>query len=232
MYKTVVIFLSFAIASAKIYSQEKSVQNNIVRGIKVFEENGVPFTELPADIAGTPFFTSGWKDASVTLSDNTVYTGIPIKLNLVNQQVHFLSSKKGEIAIEPGLVKEIIFSDSLKEKTTYTFQSGFPAINNQKQNDFYLVLGDGKLKFLESVRKRIFRDQNNMTKEITQEFRTDETYYFFINDTMQPVKKSKTYVLGIMHDKENKIEGFVNKNQLSYKSATDIKKMVDYYNSL
>jgi hypothetical protein len=39
-------------------------------------------------------------------------------------------------------------------------------------------------------------------------------------------------VFGKMNDKNEQLESFLQKNKISFKSASDIKTLVDYYNSL
>ena len=229
LFAIIPICISVIIANA----QDGFVVNDFEKTMKVFDANGRSFVNPAVDIAGTPFFTEKWKSGSIRSNNNAVYNNISVRLDLQNQEVHFLSQKNVEMVVEPGFIKEIIFFDSVKnEKVQYSFQCGFPSVDNKNEKDFYLVLSDGKLKFLESLRKKIYEEKDVLSGERTKEFRVYENYYFFFNNKIELIKKNKAYLLTIMKDKENKIEDFVKTNNLSCKTIDDIKKIVAYYNSL
>ena len=206
-------------------------QNSYDRSVSVFDANGRAFTNRNWDIAGSAFFLDEWKYGSLKLNNNKEYGQLKLRLNLQNNEVHFISTNNVEMAVNKGLIKEITLSDSIKA-ATYTFQCGFPAIDQQDQNSFYLLLADGKIKFIKSIRKIISEDKDLISGEIKKEFITYEDYYFFFLNILQRIRKDRNYMLGIMGDKNDKIENFVKVNKLSYKSVDDIKKIVDYYNSI
>jgi len=67
---------------------------------------------------------------------------------------------------------------------------------------------------------------------VSKELVTYEDYYLDISGKLVPVKRSRDFFLDKMSDRKKEVEEFVQKNKLSYKSEADIKKIVDYYNSL
>jgi hypothetical protein len=213
---------------------------NVVNGgegvqgsVKIFDADGKLFINPYIDVAGSPFFLDDWKFGKLKVADNSLYSGIRLKLDILNQQVHFLKADNIEMVAPVGMIREITLFDSSKIiPVIYFFQCGFPAVDNQDGKNFYRVISDGKIKLLESVRKSIHQDKNEYEGTVQKEFRQYEEYYFFSDNKMYRIKKDKKFILGLMTPNEAKIENYITQNNLSYKSIDDIKKIVDYYNSL
>jgi len=213
---------------------------NVVNGgegvqgsVKIFDTEGKLFVNPYIDVAGSPFFLEDWKFGKLKVADNSLYSGIRLKLDILNQQVHFLKTDNVEMVAPVGMIREITLLDSSKTiPVTYFFQCGFPTIDNQDGKNFYLVMSDGKIKLLESLRKSIHQEKNEYEGTSIKEFRQYEDYYFFIDNKMYRIKKDKKFILDLMKPNEVKIENYISQNNLSCKSIDDIKKIVDYYNSL
>ena len=65
-----------------------------------------------------------------------------------------------------------------------------------------------------------------------ENIRTYEDYYVYDGKTMQRVKKDKAFILAALSDKRDSIEAFIETNKLKLKSIDDIKRAIDYYNTL
>jgi hypothetical protein len=147
--------------------------------------------------------------------------------------VHYRSRDNSEYVINSGAAKQVRFVDSMGHPAIIeTFQCGFPSIDNQNEHDLYRVLADGKIVFLESMRKALHEEKDDFSGDIKKEFRLYEDYYFFQNGHMDRIRKDKSYILHHMSDKEQQINEFAEKSKLSFKSVEDIKRLVTYYNSL
>ena len=211
-------------------------QEGVVRttiDYKLFDFNGKPFANPYADISGSPFFMDKWITGSLEITGSGVFNSIPLRLDIQSQELHFRKPDKSEYAIKAGAVKQFSIIDSSAGKIQpYTFICGYPAIDNQGVNNFYLVLCNGKISFLKSMRKIIHEEKDPLSGEIKKEFRLYEDYYFYAKGEIKRIKKDKDFILGFMNDKENLVQDFVKNNKVSFKSMDDIKKLVDYYNSL
>lgn len=218
----------------KIAIAQQSVTQEVTEhNFKIFDADGKLFVNPYIDISGSPFFLDDWKYGKIKVADNSIFSNIRLKLDLISQQVHFLKSDNIEMVSPVAMVREITLFDSTQlVPVTYTFQCGFPAVDNQDKKNFYLVICDGKIKFLESMRKVIHQDKNEYAGTVEKEFRQYEDYYFFIDNKMYRIKKDKNFILDLMKPNNAKIETYINENKLSYKSMNDIKKVLDYYNSL
>jgi hypothetical protein len=202
------------------------------RSISVYDPDGKAFTNTYADIEGTPFLFADWKKCNIKLSNGNAYTNVYLKLDLLNQSIHYLASNNAEMEAQPGLIKEVTIIDSSKKGTLeYKFENGFPPFNNKKETDYYEVLSDGKVTLLKLITKKISQEKDEFSGEVKSQFVTNEEYYFFSKIVMQKVRRDKS-ILELMFDKKEKVIEFINNKNLNYKSIDDIKKIVDYYNSL
>jgi hypothetical protein len=157
-----------------------------------------------------------------------------MKLDLVSQSVHFLSTDGKEMQAQAGVIDHITFSDSsLEPAARYEFISKLPPIDRHKSSDFYEVLAKGKIIMLKSISKRVIETKNDLTGDVRREIATDEDYYVEISGQMMAIKRDKAFILGLM-DAGNraKVEGFAGTNKLGYKSYADLAKIVNYYNSI
>ena len=226
----VLFFLSLGLTAK---AQDAVIQSDFEHKINLYNVNGKPLTNGDIDVAGNPYFQTAWRYGLVQIKGSAPFDNIPMRLDLQSQQLHFKNSKNEEIVIMAGAVREVsLYDSSTALRRVYTFRSGFPAIDNQNENNFYMVLSDGKLQMLKSMRKQINVDHDQLSGETRKEFRLYEDYYFFSQGQIQRIKKDKSFVLALMGDKQVQVNQFLSTNKVSFKSMDDINKLVEYYNSL
>ena len=212
------------------------VENDFQRTIHFFDNSGKTFVNPNLDVAGTPFLNEDWRLGRLKVGDNTIFNNIKIRLNLYSQEVHFLKSDNVEMSSPKGTIKEIVVFDSINNKAlaNRTFLCGFPSIDNQNEKNFYELICNGKIKLLESMRKTIHQDTDDLSGTVQKEFREYDDYYFLIQgeSALQRIKRDKDFVLNFMKDRKDKVAAFLQTTKISFKSTDDIKNLVDYYNSL
>jgi hypothetical protein len=206
----------------------------INESVSIFDNNGQPFRNPEDDVSGSSFFLADWKYGRIRLHDSTGYDHIRIRLNLQTQEVHFLNKNNTEMALPKGFVIGIILQDSqaVGGPAAYTFQAGFPSIDNQDRNNFYRVLADGRLELLESIRKVIVTNKNAMSGEEKKEINEYTDYYLFSAGALKKMKKDKAFLLTAMDDKKDKVAAYAADNKLNFKSIDDIGQIIRYYNAL
>jgi len=216
-----------------IYSQQENFNQNNANTVAVFDANGKPFVNPNMDIAGSPYFIDHWSYGVVTLKSNAVYKKNAFRLDVMNQEIHYLSETKVEMSVAAGYAKELVLTDSVKGLVThYHFQNGFPAIDNQDEKFLYQVLAKGHLTLLMAVKKNVVTEKNDFSGETHREYRSYEQLYICAGGAMQRFKKDKAFILGFMTGQQEKINAYTKTARPDYHSMEDIKKIIEYYNSL
>jgi hypothetical protein len=203
--------------------------------VLIFDVDGKPFENLNSNVVGTPFLRDDWRLGRVITSTNKQYDSVKLRFNLQTQEFHFLNKDSVEIAIFKGYVKEVRFYDGIPGMTgaNAEFQAGFPAIDEQDGNSFYLVLCKGKISLLKCMRKVLSRGDNLFNGgEVKREYISHEDYYSWDGKVMQKIKKDKSALLSLLADQQTKVGDFINSNHLKLKSVDEVRRVIDYYNSL
>src|SRR5579872_200316 len=200
----------------------------------VFDHNGKAFVNPAPEVEGTPFLTDKWRMGTLVVTTNRRYDSVKIRINLLSQEVHVIDRNNTEIALAKGYIKQVIWTDAVKGLPTggTCFQSGFPAVDNQDKDFFYEVLSQGKLWLLHSVRKVITERKDGLSGDIRKDYTTYDDYYVYDGKNMQRVRKDKSFILTIAGDKRDKIDAFLEANKLKARSAEDLRRIIDYYNTL
>jgi hypothetical protein len=216
------------------YAQDGFVaQSGAPLAYNVFDRNGRTFVNPSPDVGGSPFFADDWRLGTVILVDNRRYDSVKLRLNLYSGEVHVMDSVRKEMALEKGYVKEILLPGKLGGMIgAARFQCGFPSVDALDGTFLYEVISEGRCWLLHSVRKVISQRKDDLSGEITKEYRIYEDYYVYNGATMQRIKKDKDFLLTVLADKRDKVESFINDNHLRFKSTDDFRRAIDYYNTL
>ena len=235
MQKVVGLFVMLFIGMNNMNAQQNTLGTTGKWGSQIFLSDvyGRAFENKYDDISGTAYFFPEYKLASILLSDGRKYTNVKAKLNLLEHEVAFIASNGVEGYIGKGLVSTISVIDSTKKGImSYTFQSGFPIIDNQTNLSFYEVLNVGEAHLLKSINKKIEERGNELSGEKYKEFITRENWYFEEKGVVQRVKKDKAFFAQIFALYGDAFNQFVNANKLNFKTEDQMIKLIDYYNQL
>jgi hypothetical protein len=195
--------------------------------------NGQPFKAFYEGVQGSPYFLPGWKPATIFLNQGKKFEKIKTRIDLYTQEVHFITANGVEAVTPNGMVTAIILFDSTaKGEHTYIFKTGYPATDNQNSNNFYLVLCEGQIQLLQSIRKKINERKDDISNETTREFDTYTEYYYFTNNEIKKIKKDKAFMLALLSSEKNKVEAFIKKDNTNFRNIDSLVKLVSFYNSL
>ena len=230
MHKTIILWALLTGGGYTPLSAQKGfVTEATTNSYQVFDASGRAFVNPTSDVEGSPYFKAEWLPGSAILNA-TRYNGIRLRLDLNAQEVHYLDSSNSELVLPKGLVKTVIWKTTATDSTW--FQCGFPATEGRDANSFYLVLSSGKYWLLHSITKPISERKDEMSGETKKEFTTYDDYYVYTGTTLQRIKKDKSSILSILNDKKEKVDEFITGNKLKLKSMDDVKRIIDYYNTL
>jgi len=232
IYFIVLVCCSYSIALFAQTQQMKSIAKFDTQ-YTLTDANGLPFNRSVLGVEGFPYVFAEFKYGNIQLKNGKVTNKVPLQLDLVSHQIHFLSATK-EIGIMNGdFIKQVSISDTNQLVIRdYIFRTGFPAIDKHKENDFFLVLSEGKITLIKSMNKNIETNKNEFSGEILKEFALKEEYYFIINGVIKRLKKEKNFLLNIMSDKSIKINEYINANKGSFKNEEYLIKLFKHYNKI
>lgn len=185
------------------------------------------------DMSRTPYFNEAYAFANITLKSGRVFVKVKTRIDLVVQETYIITSNGLEVNIASGMVKEITYADTTVEKIIfYKFKTGFPGIDRQDRDNFYLVLAEGRCNLLKSVIKKPLERKDVLFGEVPKEYETFEEYYLFAKGAMKKLKKDKDFILAELSDKQLEVNQFIQSNKLNVKNNEHIVKLINYYNTL
>ena len=197
---------------------------------------GKPFNPAANnEISGSAFINSNWKLCLIKLKDGRYFKDVPVKLNIFNQTVHYLSANTGmEMEAPNGLVTEVQMNDTTIESKieTHLFSGGFKPIDKNDENTFYEVLDTGKARLLLHRKVKLIETKTLGSTVPEKEYQPFREYYILINDTLVKCKKSKSFFTELFPDKKELVEQYINANNIKFRSEKDFRALVAYYNSI
>lgn len=235
MKKCFLIPIVLIIVSSKINAQANSVSTTGKWGQQIFlsDVNGRAFENKYADVSGSAYLFPEFKFATIVLTDGRKYSNVKARLNLVEHEVNFIASNGEEGYIGKGMVTSITINDTTKQGVkSYSFQSGYPKIDNQTVIHFYQVLTSGKLTLLKSINKNIEERLNELSGEKSKEFAVRENWYVQIGGDLKRIKKEASFFFEAMADQKEAINTYIKTNKVNFKAEDQLMKLVEYYNSL
>jgi hydroxymethylpyrimidine pyrophosphatase-like HAD family hydrolase len=183
--------------------------------------------------SGTPFFSEIYKNATIVLTNGRILKDVKARINVYAHETEFISANGVEALMQKGTVQEVYYSDTTAEGILkHTFKTGFPPIDKQTGDNFYLVLANGRCSLLKSITKRVTENRNQLTGELRKDYETFEDYYFYTKGAMKRWKKDKDFVLEELSDKLAEINQFIQSNKINFRNTENIIRLLNYYNSL
>ena len=200
---------------------------------KISRLNTIFFQNSFNQAAQTPFFNETYKFSNIILKSGRKLLNVKARIDLVNQGLFFITSSGIEINIEPGITKEISYTDTTSEgMINYKFKTAYPAVDKQDNNNFYLVLAEGRCSFLKAIIKKVAERKDIVYGDKSQNFETYENYYFFSKGEMKRLKRDKDFILSELSDKQEEVNQFFQSNKINLKNNDQLVKLINYYNTL
>ncbi|MEO7212451.1 hypothetical protein [Mucilaginibacter sp.] len=191
-------------------------------------------TQDYTNIDGTPYLYDTWQQGSVILVNGvSSKEKMSLKYNLVDDVVSFKDKESGEEMAFVVPVQEFTLNlNNDDELFVRRFRSGYKNIEGSTPASFFEVLSDGKIQLIKKFNKVVFESQNIGSASKTKSFMEKSKYYLVNNGKALPVKNDKKSLLAGLGDKQAQLEDYIKSNKISFKSDTQLGKLVDYYNSL
>ena len=210
-------------------NREKDFSGQII----ISDFYGRPFDKYSPDIEGSPFLEDRFYKATLLLHNGRVIDSLGVRIDLYKQEIDIKMPNDIEAVAGPGMIKEILLQDSAQpQKLLYKFRSGFPAVDNQNENNYYQVLADGKITLVKSIRKKIAEQKNDISGEIVKVFETYEDYYLVVNKVMIKAKRNTSFFEAQMTDKKEPVKKYIKDHNINCRYMDKAAELVAFYNSL
>ena len=178
-----------------------------------------------AGIDGSPFLSDKWLAASVKFVGRKERDTMLVKLNLVDNKIHF-QDEKGEELQCTIRTEEVKFIDTATSWSNATFRSNYAGGGTL----FFEVLADGpRMQLINKVRM-IKWETNAFGTETKRSWQLDEELFFYIGGFIY--KKSKncsTFNDAFGDDKA--VLDFISTNHLRCDKKADMMKLANFVNS-
>ncbi len=193
------------------------------RTVKLRDKNAT------SEIAGTPYENDDFVPGEIVTTNLQRYSGIPLRLNIYSNQMEF-SNENGDV-YDIGAPETVEFIKIGEEKYIYSaYASG-----NKVLKGYFKVLAEGEVILLQK--------QNVMLKpaELPQGYKDavpasfvknkDE---FFIRIPPAEARQfdNRKELMVLLPSFSADMEAFIKKNKTRFSKSSDLKEMIDYYNSL
>ena len=235
--KTLVLLVLLIVQQVLVYAQISNSDASVKLTSPIFIEEvlGKPLSPTANnDISGSPFIYEKWKSATIKLKDGREFENVSIRINILNQTVHYLSSNGKEYVAANGIVSEIQLLDTAinGDLKTHIYRNGFTSIDNNNENTFYEIIAEGKAELLLYKKVKLTETESLGTNVPDRQYAPVQEYYVYVADTMNKCKKSSSFFSNLFDDKKDLVTQYIDQQHLKFKSENDLKLVVDYYNSL
>lgn len=224
------VILKTSIAQQVIDVSKQDVQ---VGSNMFFAVGGEPFVNVKFVnlVEGTPYFKEDWLKGVVVDRSGHQYKDVNIKIDLIDNNVHYLDEKQKEIVVTTPL-REIVLTDAGGDNFRFVHASSFEKPVNAPREGWYLWLYTGQASLYKTFVKNLFESKPYGSATTEQRIQTTEKYLVLYNNAFFEVKKIKD-TPSILANKKNELEAFL-KTKDDPKASMDDRfvKLVEYYNSL
>ena len=184
------------------------------------------------NIDGSPFWNPISQSAFL-YSNSTYITTLPVRINLVTGEAHFLKDST-ELVLDNHLINKIVFKTA-NDSSVFISQVPNLLLNKEKIDGFVQVLNVGKYQLLKYSKRKIstteFKSQSQ-TQTINSYYFTDNDHYFIMHNNMvENIKKLNRDNLLIYLPSSSNLEPWVKENNINYKNEEDVVRFLNYYNS-
>lgn len=180
---------------------------------------------------GTPYFKDEWLKAILINEDNEEYRSVDVKLDLLDNKIHYLDPN-GKEFISTTLIKQVIFTDASGFNYKFVHSSILPKGTNTEKNGWYLWLTTGTASLYKFFTKSLSEVKPYGSATFEQRIKTSESYLVHYNNTFLEIKKIKD-APSVLANKKSELQDFL-KNKDNPNSSPDERftSLIEFYNTL
>ncbi|MCX6269726.1 MAG: hypothetical protein NTU44_00620 [Bacteroidetes bacterium] len=223
--------LLFFLFSCGLFSQTRSIWLNGSPQLMNISYN--PSQNAAAKVEGSPFLTDQFQPGQLVFKENNeVVKDLAFRLDLATGFMQFIFRGDTFVISNPNKIAEITYGSR-----RFYYLIGFIGKDSPSPG-FFELLTDGKVQLMMLRRKAPFKDE--YVKSYMGGGGSGRYYYSYQedlylrkgDDVPRKLVKRKRVLLKMLPDKQPEIKEFMKSNRLSARKIADIKKIIDFYNSL
>ena len=181
--------------------------------------------------SGSPFFMDQWMKARLFDADGNSYADNAVRLNLMDNQVHFLDASGNEIVATTPVRLMRLTDTTTGDQYTFIMGDRLPAADKSLARTWLQVLVNGKVSLCLQIRKTIHEDLSYRSSTTDEQIINANWYFVQINNQFVRVK-TWTDLLQLFSDKKDAVDSFAHDHHLKGKSSEDYIQLVQFYNSI
>lgn len=188
---------------------------------------------------GSKYFIDEWLSGElVFVKEGTkAPKTVPLKYDSNRKELLFKRSVGDSIVVNPAQITGFILND-IKHNVSYPFVKfeGLKTEGGTIPVAYLMVLYKNKTSLLKYVSKIMQKANYSSVSNVDRRYDEylDNSEYFIQkpDGSLTRAKLKKNAVVKAMSDKEEQIEAFIKKENLTFKTEYDLARVVDYYNTL
>ncbi len=180
------------------------------------------------DIEGSPYLNDEFITGAIYTTSNTKYVDVPLRYNIYNDEVEFDTGNGVQAIAAPETVDKIEFGDYTMVYVPYS-------ITKKVMRGFFIVKEQGKASLLikpEVTFVQATEPAPYKHAEPAKFDRRENEYYIWVQKNEAKLISSKNDMVDVFPDNHDKLEAFIKKNKIKHRQPEDLRKLVQYYNSL
>jgi len=176
-------------------------------------------------IDGTPYYNDDWQLAAVMLENNMLVENVKVRINLLENEIHYLDSAGAEM-ISTQHIKSIIFKSGNND-TSAVFVSGyaFPSNDVMPASNWMQLLSKGKASLLKQYDKKIAETKGYASATVEKNILTEIKYFVWYKNTLTRIKNCSE-ITDLLQDPK------LQAGKKNAKSESELKSLVDGFNRL
>ena len=182
-----------------------------------------------SEIDGSPYLQKDFVPGSLITNEDHKYENIPMKYNGYDDRMEY----KHKSGISFFLAKPEDFKEILLGGSTFIYEEF--KLGRKKVQGYYEVLSDGKISLLKkyTIAYKEAEPQKPFSDPKPAKFvKKPNTYYIYKGEENIYEIKNEKECLAILQDQKNKLAKYIKSEKLKIKKEEDLKKLIEYYNTL
>jgi hypothetical protein len=204
-----------------------AVSSNLIYAVGGVPMNNAKYVSI---VEGSPYYAEAMFTGRLVLSGGKVYDKIKLRLDLMDNTVHYMS-KEGEELVATTPIKTVFLYDAVAQKEVQFDNGELMIAGSKAEPGWYELLDTGAVKLYKRHTKIIRENKPYGSATTEQYISTTYSYYILINAVFTPIKKIKA-LPDMLQDKKTELQEYINLKSLTGKSDKDYLALVGYYNSL